>query len=221
MMRPEEVFFIEGVRTSRRCFSLLNGASRGGSGTPIPPVSHQYSWRETGGSCERRKKKILFTCRAATTVLTLSISKIDGCLFWGSAGVWLPAAHQTFFFFLTTYEGVKRSLGSSGRALQVVPRTLHVTKGDLVFCCRGSRNLPELRRARSVASPQRHSCTGKRFYNVLLSVVFYCCSEPVCLLAIEFLFLSLFICWLLFLSCFVRHSVVVVNRGKCYPQCPN
>lgn len=128
---------------------------------------------------------------------------------------------RPFFFFLTTYEGVKRSLGSSGRALQVVPRTLHVTKGDLVFCCRGSRNLPELRRARSVASPQRHSCTGKRFYNVLLSVVFYCCSEPVCLLAIEFLFLSLFICWLLFLSCFVRHSVVVVNRGKCYPQCPN
>ncbi len=64
------------------------------------------------------------------------------------------APSYTSDLFITTYEG-GHSLRSSGRALQVVPRTSLVTKGDPVFAVKAPEvcsTLPELRLARSVAS---------------------------------------------------------------------
>lgn len=64
------------------------------------------------------------------------------------------AASETLDLFIATYEE-ECSLRSSGRAPQVVPRTLHVTKGDLVFAAEAPEacyTLPEPRLARSVAS---------------------------------------------------------------------
>ena len=110
-----------------------------------------------------------------------------------------------FLFFLTTYEGASIASGLLAeryRLFRGLCTLQKVTWSFAVEALEVCSSLAELRRAGSVASPQRHSCTGKRFYNVLLSSVFYRCSEPVCLLAIEFLF-PLFVSFYLLLFVFI------------------
>lgn len=82
------------------------------------------------------------------------------------------APSYTSYLFITTYEQ-EHCLRSSGRALQVVPRTLLITKGDLVSAV----NAPARAEAGQISSIflnrfSKPSCTGKHFYNVLYSPFF-------------------------------------------------
>jgi len=77
----------------------------------------------------------------------------------------------------------EHSLRSSGRASQLVPRTLLLTKSDLVFAVEAPEVCSTLQELR-LATSNRFSklcCTGKHFFNVLLYLLvslFQACLSP-------------------------------------------
>lgn len=129
---------------------------------------------------------------------------MDGCLFWGSAGVWLQATHQTRLLPLI---GWGCNLMSSVRALWVVPRTPLWTKGDLIFAVKAlhiCNTLPELSLARSVVALQTtspgivlHGGISTMCFNVVCSIIFPSLSVS----SIKFLF-SCFLLSLIILAIF-------------------